>query len=106
MQGGHNFINMVANRYGRLTAVSLHHFDKWGFAHWLCRCDCGGTKVISGQSLRREDKGPGDRPVRSCGCLRRETARANIVAWNASDARKFLQRLWNEAKAKRKGANL
>jgi len=47
-------------RYGRLIAVS-----KEGSSKWLCKCDCGNTKIILGASLRSG-------ATRSCGCLRKE----------------------------------
>jgi hypothetical protein len=89
-------INEVGNRYGKLVVESFDSLSKCGHAKWLCRCDCGGTKVVQGQCLRRG-------ATNSCGCLIREAGRANITAWHdANKARKFLQEVWNTAK---KGGN-
>ena len=52
----------IGNRYGRLVALKPDT-DKG----WLCKCDCGNTKSISGKSLRRG-------ATLSCGCLRKEKA--------------------------------
>lgn len=56
-------IEMSGRRFHRLTVLSADPDRKW---HWLCICDCGVQKSISGDPLRRN-------LVKSCGCLRRET---------------------------------
>lgn len=94
--GGHNFIDMTGQRVGRLLVLNQYSRHENGYGYWLCRCACGTEKEIRVQSLRRAD-----RPTLSCGCLRVETATATIMSWNASDARKFLQQLWNKIKAER-----
>ena len=46
---------------------------------WLCRCDCGGTKVVQANNLTRPTG------TKSCGCLRREANAAKMRehgAWN------------------------
>lgn len=46
--------------FGRLTV--LHRVEnRYGKTHWLCRCECGTTKVIQGQHLK-------DGHTASCGC--------------------------------------
>lgn len=54
------------NRYGRLVVLERAGSDRHYRAQWLCLCDCGDTKVILGQSLRRG-------LTRSCGCLNIES---------------------------------
>lgn len=80
-EGGMNFRAQLAARadrfaersakpWGRLTLLS-QRFDG-DVELWTCRCECGVTRefragdVLSGSS-------------RSCGCLRRETARATAM---------------------------
>lgn len=53
--------DLVGNRYGLLTVVSFSHIDSRR-AYWNCNCDCGGSKVALGNSLKAGD-------IRSCGCL-------------------------------------
>lgn len=57
-------------RYGMLTVLrrEANAEGKDGpQTRWLCRCDCGGEKVILGSSLEKTARGrPG---TRSCGCL-------------------------------------
>ena len=38
----------------------------------MCKCECGNEKIINGRHLR-------DGSIRSCGCLGRETAKANFA---------------------------
>lgn len=56
-----NYKNMIGFKVGRLEVVSFSHTT--GTRHWLCRCECGNEKVISGASLRTK------KPTLSCGCL-------------------------------------
>jgi hypothetical protein len=56
------FIDITGQRFGRLIAVSPAHRAKNKIVYWLCRCDCGGTKVVGGNNLRCGQ-------TKSCGCL-------------------------------------
>ena len=58
-------IDLVGNRYGALVVLSRApkpEGSKSTSAFWLCQCDCGNTKVISGNVLKQGK-------ARSCGCL-------------------------------------
>lgn len=59
---GGKLINLKGKRFGKLEVKERAGSDKWGTATWLCQCDCGGTKVVRGGSLRSGK-------VKSCGCL-------------------------------------
>lgn len=60
--------DISGNRYGRLVAISYHHFSaKQRQTFWLCQCDCG-RKVIVGKSHLK------DGHTKSCGCLQREVS--------------------------------
>ena len=63
-------IDMVGQRFGRLTVVERAGNNKRGEAMWRCVCECGGEKVVRGTKLRRGETG-------SCGCLERETRSMN-----------------------------
>jgi hypothetical protein len=54
----------VGERFGRLMIEKA-----LGGRKFLCRCDCGGSKIVSGPNLRHSDP---KRSVRSCGCLAKE----------------------------------
>ena len=58
-------IDLVGNRYGALEVIARApkpENAKSTSAFWLCRCDCGNEKVISGNVLKQGK-------ARSCGCL-------------------------------------
>lgn len=58
-------IDMVGQRFGRLTVVSYHGAAKNRHSLWLCRCDCGRTSVVNRVNLLAGT-------TTSCGCLARE----------------------------------
>jgi len=58
-------LDMKGKKFERLTVLSFVSVDRYGLAKWLCRCDCGGSIVTVGKSLRAG-------LTRSCGCLRNE----------------------------------
>jgi hypothetical protein len=62
--------DITGKRFGRLVAVRLESVPESG-ARWQCACDCGAGVVVPLRYLR-------ERGVRSCGCLRRDTARETI----------------------------
>jgi hypothetical protein len=63
-------MDLTGQRFGRLQVVELGVRLRKGKTMWVCVCDCGQTKPISANCLRRAT-------TRSCGCLRRETMLAN-----------------------------
>lgn len=56
-------IDLINQKFGRLTVVSRDDNHKNGQTRWKCLCDCGSYKVIKGVYLR-------DGRTTSCGCLR------------------------------------
>lgn len=73
----------IGEKYGRLTVIGSCGAAK-GRKMYLCRCDCGTQKVVSGHGLR------GGNP-RSCGCARRRThgmsRTPTYSSWDAMKAR-------------------
>lgn len=67
-------------RYGRLTAVRLDHIGyngRYRVPYYLFKCDCGKEKIINVYNVRTGN-------VKSCGCLKKETALKKIhKAWEA-----------------------
>ena len=59
----HNFKDETGNVYGKLTVISLDHVN--GKAYWLCECECGRQKAISGDKLRSGN-------TKSCGCYQKQ----------------------------------
>ena len=60
-------IDLTGQRFGRLTVLKRHSENIDNRPAWLCQCDCGNTKIVSGHSLR-------EHYTKSCGCLNREIA--------------------------------
>lgn len=79
-----NVRDLTGHRNGRLVAVSLNHIRKSdGRAMWLCRCDCGGEKIVQSNNLTRSGG------TKSCGCLRAE----------AQARRRRRDGVWNDRKS-------
>lgn len=53
-------LNLVGEKFGRLTVISFSHIDR--FSYWNCRCNCGNNVTVRGSRLKN---------IQSCGCLRR-----------------------------------
>lgn len=72
-------INMMGRRIGRLVVIDRADSVRVGGkknkrAAWLCQCDCGRKKVVTGYALRFQ--------VRSCGCKKRKKESEMLgVAW-------------------------
>lgn len=60
-----NFIDITGQRFGRWTVLSRAKNDVRNQTMWLCRCDCGTVRVVSGVNLRSGTSN-------SCGCLNLE----------------------------------
>ena len=58
------FNDLTDRRFGRLV-VSYRVSNINGRTAWLCKCDCGSEKVVTGISLTSGR-------TKSCGCLRGE----------------------------------
>ena len=43
---------MIGQKYGRLTVIERAENTSEGRARWLCQCDCGNQKIVSGKNLR------------------------------------------------------
>lgn len=57
-------IDITGQRFGRLTVLKRTvNYSKNSV--WLCRCECGRTKMVQFGHLRNQ-------LIRSCGCLQRE----------------------------------
>ena len=63
-----NLIDLTGKVFGRLTVVQQAPSSPAGHARWLCRCQCGKSKVVFGSNLRRG-------LIQSCRCLQHERAR-------------------------------
>ena len=44
--------DLTGKRFDKLLVIKYDHSDKRG-RYWLCKCDCGNTKVVNGSYLRQ-----------------------------------------------------
>lgn len=44
--------DLIGLRFGRLTVMERAENNSRGQRQWLCRCDCGGTRVVTTNYLR------------------------------------------------------
>lgn len=70
LEKAREYEDLTGKRYGRLTVVG--RADKPGKISWNCVCDCGNKTVVRGDALQSGK-------VKSCGCLQRETSRAQGI---------------------------
>lgn len=73
-----NVIDLIGQRFNKLTVVSRDGSDERGEAKWICQCECGNKISVLGSNLRSEH-------TTSCGCERRshgELVIAKLLADN------------------------
>lgn len=69
-------IDLKGIRFGMLVVESLAgHYQHQSY--WACKCDCGDSKVISGQALKQG-------ATTSCGCKLRASTRSRMVKHDLS----------------------
>jgi len=57
------FKDLTGKRFGKLTVVGPHPVRTgYNMIRWICRCDCGGEKLVTTSNLGRN--------THSCGCIR------------------------------------
>jgi len=60
------YIDLIGQKFGRLTVIKRSGCNKFRQVMWLCKCECGKGKVIIGQHLRIG-------ATKSCGCFNKES---------------------------------
>lgn len=67
-----NRLDLVGQRFGKLQVIEYAGTKTYKngnkFSQWLCRCDCGRTKIAIGTNLKRG-------VTTSCGCVVKEATR-------------------------------
>ena len=76
-------INLVGQKFGRLTVISKNEevSKQKKSLHWNCKCDCGNEKIVDGRNLR------GGKTT-SCGCLNKELSSQRM--------RKMINEKWED----------
>ena len=63
------FIDIVGNKYNRLTVIEYSHTAKNGKTYWKCKCDCGNEIILRKDVFIHLGK---SNQTLSCGCLKKE----------------------------------
>ena len=58
-----NFEDLTRKKFNLLTVIKQVEKDKYGNVQWLCRCECGGEKIVTSHNLLKN-------MVKSCGCIK------------------------------------
>src|ERR1035437_811689 len=58
-------LDLVGQKFNRLTIIEQVRLENQQQRHWLCRCDCGTEKVVGSKELKTGN-------TKSCGCLNTE----------------------------------
>lgn len=75
-------LNLVGKRFGKLEVLKRVENTKIKLTYWLCKCDCGNTKVVRGSHLTAGK-------IKSCGCLSAEMARERAFTHKLSKTRLY-----------------
>ena len=65
----------IGEKFNKLTIIDLYRKDKRSRKYYLCKCDCGNTKIIRGTQLTIGK-------TKSCGCLNLELASKRMKGEN------------------------
>lgn len=65
-------LDLVGQKFGRLTVIEFAGMNKWGGSLWKCECECGNQVIKSGFNLRQGK-------TKSCGCLPPGNPRKDLV---------------------------
>lgn len=85
--------DITGQRFGKLVVIEKAYKDTRGEWKWLCKCDCGNTKIVSGNKLRTGN-------TRSCGCYQKEIRNSGVLrrTHGLSDKRIYVE--WRNMKAR------
>lgn len=72
MKRMNSVVDLIGQRFGRLTVIGIDDRGTKGKTYWMCKCDCGAVKSVRSDSLRSG-------AIKSCGCLKREQDKSNLA---------------------------
>lgn len=75
---GNEFEDLTGKKFGRLTVLDLSEKKSGRKSYWVCECECGNKKLVRSDSLKRGQ-------VKSCGCLKDEQNKINLVRTTHGD---------------------
>lgn len=83
--------DLTGKKFGKLTVIKRCGSNKNGRALWLCKCDCGNTKIVCGNSLLTKI-------TMSCGCYNKELVKKVNLKHNMSYTK--LYKVWQGMKTR------
>lgn len=86
-----NFIDLVGRKFCRLVVLERKENNKHNQIQWLCLCNCGNKKIITGNRLRTNH-------TKSCGCLNAENLKKSNKTHGLSGNKEY--RSWASMKAR------
>ncbi len=82
-------IDLIGQKFERLTVTNREKNNKSGQSMWLCRCDCGNERIVLGQNLRGG-------LTKSCGCYHAERVKESKTTHGLTKTR--IHRIWANMK--------
>ena len=82
-------IDLTGQRFGRLVVIERADNSADGRARWLCRCDCGQSKTVLGEHLKKGR-------TKSCGCAKSESSSKRFKKHGGRNSK--LYRIWSNMK--------
>ncbi len=73
--------DLTGQRFGRLVVIGIDE-RRTRKTYWNCLCDCGNIKSVRSDSLQNG-------AIKSCGCLKREQDKVNLVTEQMKKSREF-----------------
>lgn len=87
-------VNIIGDRYGYLTVLERAESNKKGNTQWLCKCDCGNTKICLGYDLTH-----GRTTTCGCGFYNKEKPSMNRISLVGNKYGKLIVESLNEEKS-------
>lgn len=81
-----NRIDLTGQKVGRLDVIAPHRKEGVEKLFYECRCECGNTRIVGAQNLRRG-------MTKSCGCLQKERTRQASLKHGVS--RTSIHNVWS-----------
>lgn len=82
-------IDLTGQRFGRMVVIERADNSADGRARWLCRCDCGQSKTVLGEHLKKGR-------TKSCGCAKSESSSKRFKKHGGRNSK--LYRIWSNMK--------
>lgn len=84
-------LNLMNQKFGKLTVIDSAPNNKHGSSCWLCRCECGNTITVVAHDLVSKH-------TQSCGCTRLEKVKNLNAKHRMSNTR--IYKTWQDMKAR------